>query len=53
MNLFQKIKKYKTNFIPIDSEHYSIWELIKNEKYVNTKKIILTASGGPLNISKK
>tara|TARA_Y100000816_G_C26068006_1_gene561420 strand:- start:215 stop:1384 length:1170 start_codon:yes stop_codon:yes gene_type:complete len=50
----KKLKKYKTNFIPIDSEHYSIWELIKNEKYVNIKKIILTASGGPfLNISKK
>ena len=26
------LKKYKTNFIPIDSEHFSIFELIKNEK---------------------
>ena len=24
-----KLKKYKTNFIPLDSEHFSIWSLIK------------------------
>ena len=48
------MKKYKTFFIPIDSEHYSIWELIKNEDNNNIEKIILTASGGPfLNTSKK
>ena len=50
----KKLKKYKTNFIPIDSEHFSIWKLIKGEKPQNIKKIILTASGGPfLNKSKK
>ena len=27
----KKLKKYNTNFIPIDSEHFSIWKLIKNE----------------------
>ena len=42
-----KLKKYNTNFIPIDSEHFSIWELIKSEKIYNINKIILTASGGP------
>jgi len=41
------LKKNKTNFIPIDSEHFSIWSLIKNEKKKNIKKIYLTASGGP------
>ncbi len=39
--------KNKTNFIPIDSEHFSIWTLLKNENVDNVKKIYLTASGGP------
>ena len=43
----KKLKYYKTNFIPIDSEHYSISELIKNEPLNTIDKIILTASGGP------
>ncbi len=53
-NLIKKrLKKYKTEFIPIDSEHFSIFELIKNEKPENIKKIYITASGGPfLNIDK-
>ena len=41
------LKKYKTNFIPIDSEHFSIWTLIKNQNIKNVKNIYLTASGGP------
>ena len=50
----KKLKKYNTNFIPIDSEHFSIWKLIQNEKREKIDKIILTASGGPfLNKSKK
>ena len=49
----KQLIKYKTNFIPIDSEHFSIWKLIKYEKPQNIKKVILTASGGPfLNKSK-
>ena len=43
----KKLKKYNTNFIPIDSEHFSIWKLIKNENINMVDKIILTASGGP------
>ena len=43
----KKLIKYKTNFIPIDSEHYSIWELLKNENNKNIDNVILTASGGP------
>ena len=43
----KKLKKYKTKFIPIDSEHFSIFELIKNDKSENIKKIYITASGGP------
>ena len=47
-DLIQKnLQKYKTNFIPIDSEHFSIWSLIKNDEKQNIEKVILTASGGP------
>ncbi len=43
----KKLIKYKTNFIPIDSEHFSIWKLIKNEPKSSIDRVILTASGGP------
>ena len=47
-NFIQKdLKKYKTKFIPIDSEHFSIWSLIKNYKSAQIYKIFITASGGP------
>ena len=47
-NLISKsLKKNKTKFIPIDSEHFSIAKLIENEKKENIKKIYITASGGP------
>ncbi len=47
-NLIKKnLKKYHTKFIPIDSEHFSIFELIKHENKKNIKKIYITASGGP------
>ena len=36
-----------TKIIPVDSEHYSIFKLLENQKYDNIKKIYLTASGGP------
>lgn len=43
----KKIKKYKTDFIPIDSEHFSVWSLMNNVKSTNIEKVFLTASGGP------
>ena len=47
-NLIEKeIIKNKTQFIPIDSEHFSIWSLLINESKNNIDEIILTASGGP------
>ena len=55
-NLINKIlKKNNTNFIPVDSEHFSIWHAL-NKKFQtkSVKRIYLTASGGPLlNISNK
>ena len=50
----RKLKLYKTEFIPVDSEHFSIWSLIKNTDSNLIEQIILTASGGPfLNYSPK
>ncbi len=43
----KELKKWNTGFIPLDSEHFSIWSLIKNESKQNINKIYLTASGGP------
>ena len=48
-----KLDKYKTNFIPIDSEHFSIFSLLQNYKSSQIERIYITASGGPfLNYSK-
>lgn len=43
----KRLIKYKTKFIPIDSEHFSIWSLLQNESINSVEKIIITASGGP------
>ena len=43
----EDLKKYKTNFIPVDSEHFSIWSLLNNNKKNNFEEIYITASGGP------
>ncbi len=47
-NLIKKnLTKYKTNFFPIDSEHFSIFSLIENKDVKTIDKIYITASGGP------
>ena len=47
-NLINKeLKKYKTNFVPVDSEHFSIWSLLQNYNSNDIEKIFITASGGP------
>lgn len=43
----QLLKKYKTDLIPIDSEHSAILQCLLGEKDNKIEKIILTASGGP------
>ena len=45
----QQLKKFQTKFIPIDSEHFSIWSLFHNSEVSNLEKIFITASGGPFN----
>ena len=41
-----ELKKNRTKFLPVDSEHFSIWYAIKNN-FNSIEKIFLTASGGP------
>ena len=43
----KKLKFYNTEFIPVDSEHFSIWSLIQGTDRNNIDKIYITASGGP------
>jgi len=46
--------KNKTKIIPVDSEHFSILNLLKNHSVDEIKKIYITASGGPfLNYKRK
>ncbi len=40
-------KKYKTKIIPVDSEHFSIMQLLCDYKLNDIRKIYITASGGP------
>ena len=42
-----ELKINKTEFIPVDSEHFSIWSLMQNVKSTDVEKIYITASGGP------
>ena len=47
-NLIKKeLKKNNTDFIPVDSEHFSLWYGIQNLNINKIEKIFLTASGGP------
>ena len=47
-NLINKeLKRYNTKFIPVDSEHFSIWSVINNIKTQDINEIFITASGGP------
>ncbi len=50
----KNLVKNNTNFVPIDSEHYSIFNLMKGYSNKDIEKIFITASGGPfLNYPKK
>ena len=43
----KKLLKYNTKFIPVDSEHFSLYSLIGTSNINNIENAILTASGGP------
>jgi len=46
--LKKELKKNKTKFIPVDSEHFSLHYGLNNKLPHNIDKIFITASGGPL-----
>ena len=43
----KELQTNKTKFIPIDSEHFSIFSLLQSQNVRNIEKIYITASGGP------
>lgn len=43
----RELIKNKTKFVPVDSEHFSIWYGLDRFNKDNIEKIFLTASGGP------
>ena len=45
--LDKELKKNKTKFIPVDSEHFSLHYALQNNSIDHVEKIYLTASGGP------
>ena len=45
----KSIKKNKVKFIPVDSEHFSIWSLMNKSSNTDIEKVFITASGGPFN----
>ena len=46
--LKKELNKNNTKFIPVDSEHFSIWSALPNKKIINNvDEIFITASGGP------
>ncbi len=48
-NLINKeLVKFNTEFVPVDSEHFSIWYALNNNTD-GIEKLFLTASGGPFN----
>ena len=47
-HIIKKISKsHRTEIIPLDSEHFSIYKLTQNNKDNEIDKIYITASGGP------
>ena len=42
-----KLDRNKTKFLPVDSEHFSIWYALKEKNNIGVDRIYLTASGGP------
>ena len=43
----RELIKHKTKFVPVDSEHFSLWYGARNQNSENIENIYLTASGGP------
>ena len=46
--IHKELKRNKTLFIPVDSEHFSLWYGLNNADVEKVEKFYLTASGGSL-----
>jgi len=44
----REARKRGVSILPIDSEHSAIFQVLNGERHVDIKRIVLTASGGPL-----
>ncbi len=47
------VKQYKSEIIPVDSEHSAIFQCMSGENPAEVEKLILTASGGPFREMRK
>ncbi len=45
--ILKELKRYNTEFVPVDSEHFSLWYAMNNFKSNQIENFFLTASGGP------
>jgi len=45
--IHKMLSKFNTKFIPVDSEHFSIFSLMGASKNYNINNVYITASGGP------
>ena len=45
--ILKQMEKYQTKFVPVDSEHFSIWYALRSIDKKLIDKIYITASGGP------
>ncbi len=43
----KELTKNKSEFVPVDSEHFSIWQCLGGFNVNNVEKVYITASGGP------
>jgi 1-deoxy-D-xylulose-5-phosphate reductoisomerase len=50
--LINKFKKTKNTLIPLDSEHFSIYNSYRDKKHSKISKLYITASGGPFYFKK-
>jgi 1-deoxy-D-xylulose-5-phosphate reductoisomerase len=46
--IMEGAKKYGAEIIPVDSEHSAIFQCVQGQRRADLKRIVLTASGGPL-----
>jgi len=45
--IYKELKKYNCKFYPLDSEHFALKKLLKNQNRNEISKIYIPASGGP------